>query len=125
MLLADMGAEVVKVESPDGDETRTWTPPDRDDVSTYYLGINRGKRSVALDLRDEEDLALARELAHRADVMIQNFKPGGLAKYGLDAATLRAGQPRASSTPRSAGSGSAKARSARLRPHGPGDRRVS
>jgi len=94
MLLADMGAEVVKVESPDGDETRTWTPPDRDGVSTYYLGINRGKRSVALDLRDAEDLALARELARRADVMIQNFKPGGLAKYGLDAATARAANPR-------------------------------
>ncbi len=93
MLLADMGAEVVKVESPDGDETRTWTPPDRDGVSTYYLGINRGKRSIALDLRDEGDLALARELARRADVMIQNFKPGGLAKYGLDAATARAANP--------------------------------
>ena len=64
----------------EGDETRTWTPPDRDGVSTYYLGINRGKRSVALDLRDEGDLVLARELARRADVMIQNFKPGGLAK---------------------------------------------
>src|SRR5689334_11135788 len=94
MLLADMGAEVVKVESPDGDETRTWTPPDRDGVSTYYLGINRGKRSIALDLRDEGDLVLARELARRADVMIQNFKPGGLAKYGLDAATTRAANPR-------------------------------
>ena len=93
MLLADMGAEVVKVESPDGDETRTWTPPDRDGVSTYYLGINRGKRSIALDLRDEGDLVLARELARRADVMIQNFKPGGLAKYGLDAATARAANP--------------------------------
>src|SRR5690349_19523403 len=94
MLLADMGAEVVKVESPDGDETRTWTPPDRDGVSTYYLGINRGKRSIALDLRDEGDLGLARELARRADVLIQNFKPGGLAKYGLDAATTRAANPR-------------------------------
>jgi crotonobetainyl-CoA:carnitine CoA-transferase CaiB-like acyl-CoA transferase len=94
MLLADMGAEVVKVESPDGDETRTWTPPARDDVSTYYLGINRGKRSVALDLRDEGDAALARELAHRADVVIQNFKPGGLVKYGLDAASVRAANPR-------------------------------
>src|SRR3954453_848868 len=93
MLLADMGAEVVKVESPDGDETRTWTPPDRDGVSTYYLGINRGKRSIALDLRDEGDLVLARELARRADVMIQNFKPGGLAKYGLDAPTPRAANP--------------------------------
>jgi crotonobetainyl-CoA:carnitine CoA-transferase CaiB-like acyl-CoA transferase len=94
MLLADMGAEVVKVESPHGDETRTWTPPVRGDVSTYYLGINRGKRSVALDLRDDGDLALARELARRADVVIQNFRPGGLVKYGLDAASVRAADPR-------------------------------
>jgi crotonobetainyl-CoA:carnitine CoA-transferase CaiB-like acyl-CoA transferase len=84
MLLADMGAEVVKVESPHGDDTRTWMPPVRDGVSTYYLAINRNKRSVALDLRDETDNALARELAHRADIMLENFKPGGLAKYGLD-----------------------------------------
>ncbi|MHA6783668.1 CaiB/BaiF CoA transferase family protein [Pseudonocardia saturnea] len=94
MLLADLGAEVVKVESPDGDETRTWTPPERDGESTYYLGINRGKRSVALDLRDEADAGLARELARRADVVIQNFKPGGLAKYGLDFASVRAANPR-------------------------------
>ncbi|GEL17252.1 CaiB/BaiF CoA transferase family protein [Pseudonocardia asaccharolytica] len=93
MLLADLGAEVVKVESPDGDETRTWTPPTRGDVSTYYLAINRGKRSVALDLRDPADAELARELARRADVMIQNFKPGGLARYGLDYAAVRAGNP--------------------------------
>ena len=93
MLLADLGAEVVKVESPDGDETRTWTPPVRGDVSTYYLGINRGKRSVALDLRDDADLELAHELARRADVMIQNFRPGGLARYGLDYATVSADQP--------------------------------
>jgi len=84
MLLADLGAEVVKVESPQGDETRTWMPPQRDGVSTYYLGINRGKRSVALDLRDEADAAVARELAGRADVLIENFKPGGLARFGLD-----------------------------------------
>lgn len=84
MLLADMGASVVKVEGPQGDETRTWMPPVRDDVSTYYLGINRGKRSIALDLRDETDAELGRELARRADVVIENFKPGGLAKYGLD-----------------------------------------
>ena len=84
MLLADMGAEVVKVESPHGDDTRTWMPPVRDGVSTYYLAINRNKRSVALDLRDETDNALARELASRADIMLENFKPGGLAKYGLD-----------------------------------------
>ncbi|MDT7552154.1 MAG: hypothetical protein QOI16_690, partial [Pseudonocardiales bacterium] len=90
MLLADMGAEVVKVESPDGDETRTWTPPARDDISTYYLGINRGKRSIALDLGDAHDLGLAQELAHRADVMIQNFRPGGLVKFGLDHASVSA-----------------------------------
>ncbi|MEV0590031.1 CaiB/BaiF CoA transferase family protein [Nonomuraea cavernae] len=91
MLLADMGAQVVKVEGPKGDDTRSWTPPVRGDVSTYYLGINRGKRSIALDLRDEADARVARELARRADVLIENFKPGGLAKYGLDFETVRAG----------------------------------
>ncbi|WP_431874155.1 CaiB/BaiF CoA transferase family protein [Amycolatopsis sacchari] len=84
MLLADLGAEVIKVEGPRGDDTRTWMPPVRDGVATYYLGVNRGKRSIALDLRDETDARLARELARRADVLIENFKPGGLAKYGLD-----------------------------------------
>src|SRR4051794_41879394 len=93
MLLADMGAEVVKVEGPQGDETRTWMPPVREDVSTYYLGVNRGKRSVALDLRDEADRELARELARRADVLIENLRPGGMAKYGLDFATLSADNP--------------------------------
>ena len=93
MLLADLGAQVVKVEGPDGDETRTWRPPVRGDVSTYYLGINRGKRSVVLDLRDTHDLDLARELARRADVMIQNFRPGGLARFGLDFASVSAANP--------------------------------
>ena len=93
MLLADLGAEVVKVESPQGDETRTWMPPVRDGVSTYYLGINRGKRSLALDLRDDADAALAAELARRADVMIENLRPGGMAKYGLDYATVSATNP--------------------------------
>jgi crotonobetainyl-CoA:carnitine CoA-transferase CaiB-like acyl-CoA transferase len=93
MLLADLGAEVVKVESPDGDETRTWTPPRRGEDSTYYLGINRGKRSIALDLREEGDLALARELARRADVLLENLRPGGMAKYGLDHETVAATNP--------------------------------
>ncbi|HEX7306610.1 CoA transferase [Lentzea sp.] len=93
MLLADMGASVVKVEGPQGDETRTWMPPVREDVSTYYLGVNRGKRSIALDLRKPEDAALGRELARRADVVIENFKPGGLAKYGLDHASVSASNP--------------------------------
>ncbi|MQA13112.1 MAG: CoA transferase [Pseudonocardiaceae bacterium] len=90
MLLADLGADVVKVEGPPtGDDTRTWTPPVRDEVSTYYLSINRNKRSIALDLRDAADAEVARELAHRADVMIENFRPGGLAKYGLDYDAVR------------------------------------
>jgi crotonobetainyl-CoA:carnitine CoA-transferase CaiB-like acyl-CoA transferase len=93
MLLSDLGADVIKVESPAGDDTRTWMPPVRDGVSTYYLGINRGKRSIALDLRDADDLAAARELARRADVMIENFKPGGLARYRLDYDSVREANP--------------------------------
>ncbi|GHF49587.1 crotonobetainyl-CoA:carnitine CoA-transferase CaiB-like acyl-CoA transferase [Amycolatopsis bartoniae] len=93
MLLADMGADVIKVEGPRGDDTRTWMPPVRDGVATYYLGVNRGKRSIALDLRDPADAEVARELARRADVLIENFKPGGLAKYGLDFDTVREANP--------------------------------
>jgi len=84
MLLADLGADVVKVESPAGDDTRTWMPPTHNGVATYYLGINRNKRSVALDLRAPGDAALARELAARADVLLENFKPGQLTRFGLD-----------------------------------------
>ncbi|HEX3593259.1 MAG TPA: CaiB/BaiF CoA-transferase family protein [Pseudonocardiaceae bacterium] len=93
MLLADLGADVIKVEGPQGDETRTWMPPVRGDVSTYYLGINRGKRSIALNLRDEADAEIGRELAGRADVMIENFKPGGLTRYGLDYDRVSAANP--------------------------------
>jgi crotonobetainyl-CoA:carnitine CoA-transferase CaiB-like acyl-CoA transferase len=93
MLLADMGAEVVKVEGPGGDDTRTWQPPVRDGISTYYLSVNRNKRSVALNLRDPGDLALARELARRADVFVENFKPGGLARFGLDYESVSAANP--------------------------------
>ena len=85
MLLADLGADVIKVESPAGDDTRTWMPPVTEDgTSTYFLAINRNKRSVALDLKDDGDRALAQELARRADVLVQNFKPGGLRRFGLD-----------------------------------------
>jgi crotonobetainyl-CoA:carnitine CoA-transferase CaiB-like acyl-CoA transferase len=93
MLLADLGAEVVKVESPGGDDTRSWLPPVRDEVSTYYLGINRNKRSIALDLKDPDDQRIARELANRADILIENFRPGGLAKYELDYASVAATNP--------------------------------
>ena len=84
MLLADLGADVIKVESPAGDDTRHWVPPVRDDVGTYFLAINRNKRSVVLDLAEAGDLAVAHALSARADVMIQNFKPGGLRRFGLD-----------------------------------------
>ena len=94
MLLADLGAEVIKVESPGGDDTRSWQPPVRDGISTYYLAVNRNKRSIALDLKDPADLAAAQELARRADVLIENFRPGGLARFGLDYETVAAGNPR-------------------------------
>ena len=94
MLLADLGADVIKVESPAGDDTRRWMPPTTGDgVSTYYLSINRGKRSVVLDLSEAGDLAAARELARRADIFVQNFKPGGLAKFGLDYDSVSAANP--------------------------------
>ncbi|MDS1270536.1 CoA transferase [Lipingzhangella sp. LS1_29] len=93
MLLADLGAEVIKVESPTGDDTRTWIPPERDGVATYYLGINRNKRSVSLDLSTEDDRALAQELAARSDILIENFKPGGLGRFGLDYESLRPTNP--------------------------------
>jgi crotonobetainyl-CoA:carnitine CoA-transferase CaiB-like acyl-CoA transferase len=93
MLLADLGAEVVKVESPTGDDTRGWVPPVRDGVSTYFLGVNRNKRSVALDFKDEHDLALARELAARADILLENFRAGGLARFGLDYESVAATNP--------------------------------
>jgi crotonobetainyl-CoA:carnitine CoA-transferase CaiB-like acyl-CoA transferase len=94
MLLADLGADVIKVESPAGDDTRSWVPPVTEDgISTYFLAINRNKRSVALDLKDDGNRALAHELARRADVFVQNFKPGGLTRYGLDYDAVSAVNP--------------------------------
>jgi crotonobetainyl-CoA:carnitine CoA-transferase CaiB-like acyl-CoA transferase len=96
MLLADLGATVIKVEGPrTGDDTRTWVPPTTaDGTATYYLSINRNKRSIVLDLADPADLDVAQRLAARADVMIENFKPGGLRRFGLDHETVAAGNPR-------------------------------
>src|SRR3954451_23170059 len=94
MLLGDLGADVIKVERPDGgDDTRAWGPPWRDGVSTYYLGMNRNKRSLALDLHDDHDRALARTLAERADVLIESFRPGLIADLGLDPDDVRAVNP--------------------------------
>src|SRR5881409_2001851 len=94
MTLADLGADVVKVEHPaGGDETRTWGPPFVGGESAYFLSVNRGKRSVALDLKDPEGLDLALELCARADVVIENFRPGGAARLGLDYETVRQRRP--------------------------------
>ncbi|MDA8196730.1 MAG: CoA transferase [Actinomycetota bacterium] len=89
MLLGDLGAEIIKVEAPVGDETRSWKPPTYRDDATYYLSINRNKRSVVLDLGDSKDLERARELIRRADVMIENHKPGSLGKFGLDYSSVK------------------------------------
>jgi crotonobetainyl-CoA:carnitine CoA-transferase CaiB-like acyl-CoA transferase len=95
MLLGDLGADVIKVERPgSGDDTRAWGPPWNEDTSTYYLGLNRNKRSVVLDLADPEDRELARRLAGRADVMIESFRPGLMTTWGLDGDALRATNPR-------------------------------
>ncbi len=84
MLLADMGATVIKVESPQGDDTRTWTPPTKNGVATYYMSINRNKKSLVLDFSSEEDRKVGLELIRRADIFIENFKTGGLKKFGFD-----------------------------------------
>ncbi len=94
MTLGDLGADVIKVEPPAGDETRSWLPPtDAEGRSTYFLTVNRNKRSLTLDLKDPEDLALARELVIRADVLIENFRPGTMDRFELDYETASAANP--------------------------------
>lgn len=84
MLLADMGATVIKVESAGGDDTRTWVPPVKDGVATYYMSINRNKKSIVLDFGNPDDLELVKKLVSKADICLENFKVGGLKKFGLD-----------------------------------------
>jgi crotonobetainyl-CoA:carnitine CoA-transferase CaiB-like acyl-CoA transferase len=94
MLLGDLGADVIKVERPGGgDDTRAWGPPWHGDTSTYYLALNRNKRSVALDLADAGDRELARTLATRADVLVESFRPGLMASWGLDGDAIRRENP--------------------------------
>ncbi|MFD1660433.1 CaiB/BaiF CoA transferase family protein [Streptomyces caeni] len=94
MTLADLGATVVKVErAGTGDDTRSWGPPWSAGSTTYFESVNRSKLSVALDLSDSGDLALARELARRADVLVENFKPGALDRHGLGYDQVSAGNP--------------------------------
>jgi crotonobetainyl-CoA:carnitine CoA-transferase CaiB-like acyl-CoA transferase len=94
-LLADLGADVVKVESPKGDDTRTWGPPWLGDVSGYYLSVNRGKRSLAVDLKDPRGAELVRRLAAGADLVVENFKVGDLTRFGLDYEAVATANPRA------------------------------
>lgn len=94
MLLADFGADVVKIESPAGDDTRQWHPPvGPDGQATYFGSVNRNKRSVALDLSDAAGLAEARRLAATADVVVENFRPGVMARFGLAYEDVRAVNP--------------------------------
>jgi crotonobetainyl-CoA:carnitine CoA-transferase CaiB-like acyl-CoA transferase len=94
MLLGDLGADVIKVEHPDGgDETRAWGPPFLGGHSTYYLAVNRNKRSAALDLKDQRGREAALALAERADVLVENFKAGALERLGLDYERIRERNP--------------------------------
>jgi crotonobetainyl-CoA:carnitine CoA-transferase CaiB-like acyl-CoA transferase len=95
MVLGDLGAEVIKVERPQGDDTRSWGPPwAPDGTSTYYQSVNRNKRSVVLDLADPGDRELACRLIERADVLVENFRPGTLERFGLGEEAMRASNPR-------------------------------
>ena len=94
MTLGDLGADVIKVERPGGgDDTRAWGPPWVDDVATYYTALNRNKRGITLDFADETDVRLAVELAQRADILIENFRPGTLDRFGLGYDDLRVSNP--------------------------------
>ncbi|HIG25887.1 MAG TPA: CoA transferase [Acidimicrobiia bacterium] len=98
MVLGDLGADVIKIEQPGvGDDTRTWGPPwwgeGETATSTYYLGFNRNKRSIALDLRQEQDLQVARQICQSADVVIDNFRTGTMERFGLDRQTLAHDHP--------------------------------
>ena len=96
--LADLGAEVIKVESPDGDDTRTWGPnyikKGKDNSAAYFHSTNRGKKGITVDFNDTEGLSYLKELISTADVLIENFKVGGLQKFGLDFATVSNENPK-------------------------------
>ncbi|MBI1776142.1 MAG: CoA transferase [Proteobacteria bacterium] len=95
MTLADHGAAVIKIEPPQGDETRTWGPPFKDGTASYFIGVNRNKRGMALDLAKPEGRAVLLRLLEQADVLIENFKPGTMEKWGIGyEATLRERFPR-------------------------------
>jgi len=94
MMLGDLGADVIKIEPPNGDESRSWPPILKNGVSAYFLALNRNKRSMALNLKDVRARDIVRRLAARADVVVENFTPGVVAKLGIDYQTLKADNPR-------------------------------
>ncbi len=94
MVLGDLGADVIKVESPEGDETRGWGPPFTERESAYYLCVNRNKRSIVVDFKTEQGRAILHELVRRSDVLVENFRPGTLKRFELDFESVSALQPR-------------------------------
>ena len=94
MVLGDLGADVIKVEPPEGDETRGWGPPFAEGESAYYLCVNRNKRDIVIDLKTDDGKRILRELALQSDVLVENFRPGTLEKFGLDFETLHELHPR-------------------------------
>jgi crotonobetainyl-CoA:carnitine CoA-transferase CaiB-like acyl-CoA transferase len=94
MVLGDLGADVIKVEPPEGDETRGWGPPFAEGESAYYLCVNRNKRDIVVNLKTDEGKKILRELALQSDVLVENFRPGTLNKFGLDFETLHELNPR-------------------------------
>jgi formyl-CoA transferase len=94
MVLGDLGAEVIKVEPPEGDETRGWGPPFAGGESAYYLCVNRNKRGMVVNLKTDEGREILRDLALQSDVLVENFRPGTLKKFGLDFETLHELNPR-------------------------------
>jgi len=94
MVLGDLGADVIKVEPPEGDETRGWGPPFAEGESAYYLCVNRNKRGIVINLKTDEGKKILRDLALQSDVLVENFRPGTLKKFGLDFETLHELNPR-------------------------------
>src|SRR5215208_4879137 len=88
MVLGDLGADVIKVESPEGDETRGWGPPFVEEESAYFLCVNRNKRSIVVDFKTDDGLKTINELVKRSDVLVENFRPGTLARFSLDVDTI-------------------------------------
>lgn len=94
MLLGDLGAEIIKIEPPAGDQTRTWAPPFINGISAYFLSVNRNKRSVSLDLKEPEGLDILKKLADEADILIENFRPGTMERLGLSYEAAHRSNPR-------------------------------